>query len=92
MKNTLSIDKAGRMVLPLALRKRFGLCAGAKLELVVGTGVITLQPIKQKASLRIENGLCVHEGVPVGNLLDAIEQVREERIQASWGGQDDNLL
>jgi len=48
--------------------------------------------MKQKVSLRIENGLCVHEGEPVGNLLDAVGQVREERIQASWGGQDDHLL
>jgi len=87
MKNTLSIDKAGRMVLPLAVRKQFGLRAGAELALTIGTGAIILCPVEQEVSMRMENGLCVHEGIPDGEVLNAVDQVRESRAVASWEGE-----
>jgi len=92
MKMKLSIDKAGRMVLPLAVRKQFGLRAGAELELTIGMGTILLHPVEQEVSMRVENGLCVHEGIPEGEILNAVEMCRESRAYASWGGQDEHLL
>jgi len=38
-----------------------------------------------KTNLTMEQGLYVHEGQPIGDLLDAVEMDRESRAQALWG-------
>jgi hypothetical protein len=37
-----------------------------------------------KTNLTLEEGLYVHEGEPVDDLLDAVEMDRESRVQALW--------
>ena len=86
MKSTLTIDKAGRMVLPQKVRKQFGLHAGSTLEVEMGADAITLYPSGIKASLSKEGGLYVHEGQSDGTLLDAVESARSARDRAVWGG------
>jgi len=86
MKSTLTIDKAGRMVLPQKVRKQFGLHVGSTLELKVGADAITLYPSETQVSLTKEGGLYVHEGQPNGTLLDAVERARGDRDRAVWGG------
>ena len=86
MKSTLTIDKAGRMVLPQRVRKQFGLRTGSALELKVSAHAITLYPAESKPALTKEDGLYVHEGKPDDTLLDAVELTRDGRDRAVWGG------
>ena len=86
MKSTLTIDKAGRMVLPQRVRKQFGLRSGSALELKVSANAITLYPAETKAALTKEKGLYVHEGKPDDTILDAVERTRDDRDRAVWGG------
>ena len=85
MKSALTLDKAGRMVLPQRVRNQFGLRAGSQLELRVGTDAISLYPITAKASMTNEGGLYVHEGLPSDSLADAVAASRDERGRAVWG-------
>ena len=86
MKSTLTIDKAGRVVLPQKVRNQFGLRSGAALELKVSANAITLYPADAEAALTKENGLYVHEGKPDDSLLDVVERTRDNRDRAVWGG------
>jgi AbrB family looped-hinge helix DNA binding protein len=86
MKSTLTIDKAGRMVLPQGVRKQFGLRTGSALEMKVSAHAITLYPAESKPALTNEDGLYVHEGKPGDTLLDAIDSARDARDRAVWGG------
>ena len=86
MKNTLTLDKAGRMVLPQHVRTQFDLRTGSELELKLGSDAIMLYPVTRKPSLTKENGLYVHEGLPEGAMQDAIGEARSERDQRVWRG------
>jgi len=86
MKSTVTIDKAGRMVLPQGVRKQFGLHAGSKLDLKVTSDAIVLYSAEKKAALSKEQGLYVHEGQPETSLLNAVESARDDRDRAAWGG------
>lgn len=85
MKTKLMIDRAGRMVLPKAVRDQFRLRTGSELELEIGQGSITLYPIDCGAPMKMEQGLYVHEGHPADGLLDAVELDRDERARSIWG-------
>jgi AbrB family looped-hinge helix DNA binding protein len=82
----VTIDKAGRMVLPQGVRKQFGLRTGSSLDLHITSDSIILYPVETRAALTQENGLYVHEGKPDGKILDAVESARDERNRAVWGG------
>ena len=86
MKSTLTLDKAGRMVLPQRVRKQFGLRTGSELEFKVSANAITLYPAETKPALTKENGMYVHEGKPDDTLWDAVELARDDRDRALWGG------
>jgi AbrB family looped-hinge helix DNA binding protein len=75
----ISIDVAGRIVLPRPVRQHFHLEAGALLEIEVGENAIILRPQKHQQSLVEERGLLVHEGEPSGDLLSIVEAVRNRR-------------
>lgn len=86
MRRVLSIDAAGRIVLPQPVRKHFHLRRGSKLEMQVGPDGILLRPQQDPTSLAEEHGLLVHEGEPTGDLLLAVEAVRERRNRQVSGG------
>ena len=86
MKSTVTIDKAGRMVLPQGVRKQFGLHTGSALDLRVTADAIVLYPAEKKVALSKEHGLYVHEGQPESSLLNAVESARNDRDRAAWGG------
>lgn len=81
--STLSIDGAGRVVLPKALRERYRLRSGSRLELIARDGHIELRPLDLTPALSRERGWWVHQGLPEDEqeLLDALERDREERIE-----------
>lgn len=79
MKNAISMDKAGRLVLPKAVRDRFNLSAGSKLGLVTVGDHIELTPVGETSEIELEekNGLLV---IPFsGKPFDAAEAINGER-------------
>lgn len=79
MRNLLKVDAAGRVVLPQPVRKRFHLQPGSQVEIIVEPDGIRLRPKTPAPSLTYEDGLLVHEGEPVGDLLHAVEEARAHR-------------
>ncbi|MEI6563309.1 MAG: AbrB/MazE/SpoVT family DNA-binding domain-containing protein [bacterium] len=79
MKAELSIDKAGRIILPQAVRRQFHLVAGDRLDLKILPDGIFLKTHERQAHLVENNGLLVHEGEPTGDLIRAVELSRSGR-------------
>jgi AbrB family looped-hinge helix DNA binding protein len=73
------MDKAGRLVLPKAIRDRFRLSGGSKLRLESIGDHLELTPVADEEETRLteKNGLLV---VPAtGNKCDAIEAINASR-------------
>lgn len=86
MAYTISMDKAGRLVLPKVLRERYGLGVGAhELELVDTTDGILMRPKAEFLNLkRTSSGWMVFEaptqaGAKPGDSVAEIELDRERR-------------
>ncbi len=79
MNMQLTIDQAGRVVLPKPIRDRFHLVKGAILRIVVEPDGIMLKPENRTAPLAREGNLLVHNGTASIGMLDMIEQARSER-------------
>lgn len=80
MRETISIDKAGRVVLPKPLRERFRLKEGDALSLEVKGDAIELRPAKTGKLVRV-NGVLVYAGTtPLPSSVDFVADAREERI------------
>ena len=79
MKQSIGIDKAGRVVLPQQVRRQFNLSPGDKLDLEVTPDGIFLRSRSRRGDLVEENGLLVHEGEAVGDLVQAVEMARAGR-------------
>ncbi len=79
MKTEIRIDGAGRVVLPMEIRRHFHLSSGDKLSLeLISDGVILHAPL-ERPSLSEENGLLVYEGEVTGDLLGALAVDRNNR-------------
>jgi AbrB family looped-hinge helix DNA binding protein len=65
-----AIDKAGRLVIPRALRNRIGLAGGGEVEIEVEGAGIRIQPVAG-GQLREEDGLLVISaaGEPIDDAL-----------------------
>jgi AbrB family looped-hinge helix DNA binding protein len=59
MRTCLRIDRAGRVVLPKAVRDELGLHAGDALDVVVRADEITLRPRRSSTPLQKERGVWV---------------------------------
>ena len=79
MKTSISIDKAGRVVLPQEVRRQFHLVAGDRLDLEIRPDGILLRSHSGQADLVEENAFRVHEGEAVGDLARAVELARANR-------------
>jgi AbrB family looped-hinge helix DNA binding protein len=84
---TLTIDPAGRIVLPKPIRDRLGLGAGTKLELTELSEGLLLRRLEQRPSLVREGPFLIHQGsAPPGfDSVTAVEEQREERIHSLFG-------
>lgn len=80
MKETIQIDRAGRVVLPKPLRQRFRLHGGDLLTLEIKGDAIELRPAKSAATLKRVNGVLVHNGGGKLPNRDLVAEAREERI------------
>jgi AbrB family looped-hinge helix DNA binding protein len=88
MSTRLTIDKAGRVVIPKPLRKKWNLQPGDSLELETAGEQITLRPFRGSAGLTKENGVWVfYAGQPLSLSVanETLEQLRDERDAASLG-------
>lgn len=84
----VTIDKAGRLVLPKQVREQLGLCAGDDLELSVIDDTVTLKPKPKDLPLKRVNGRWVWGGsVPKDPdwIVKAIEKSRMDRIKQIAG-------
>ena len=78
----LTLDKAGRVVLPKAIRDRLQLAPGDDLNLETEGDRITLHPVRQKVTLKKELGVWVYHGeLPSGSIAYLIDRERETRIR-----------
>jgi len=78
----LTIDKAGRVVLPKPLRDELQLAPGDALELESSGEQITLRPSRDRAPLRKKRGVWVlgsGERITNVDVRKVLEQVRSER-------------
>ena len=80
----LRIDKAGRIVLPKALRERLGFKPDTGLVAIEQSGGVLLKRVEQRPSMVKADGLWVHQGSaePGANWERILEDVREERIES----------
>lgn len=82
MATKISIDKAGRVVLPKSLREKLRVEAGDDLLVEAQGDHITLRPVRQDALLKKEYGIWVYQGEPSDTSVpDLIDAEREKRIR-----------
>ena len=81
MTTNLTLDKAGRLVLPKPLRDRMQLGPGTVMQLDSEGESITLRPVRPKAALAKEHGIWVYQGKSSEvSIPDLIESVRTKRV------------
>ncbi len=88
MPTRLTIDKAGRVVIPKPLREELHLEAGDALEMEAAGDQITLRPVRRTGPLTKEHGVWVfHSGqpLPASATDEMLQQIREERDLANLG-------
>jgi len=79
---SITIDKAGRLVLPKPIRDRFNPVSGTELDVEPEADGVRLRVLGGASPLRHKQGLVVHHGSGVVN-LDVAEFIRGER-DANW--------
>jgi AbrB family looped-hinge helix DNA binding protein len=88
MNDRLIMDKAGRVVIPKALRDELHLEAGDALDMEVVGERITLRPIRGSGSLSKEQGVWVlRTGQPIlaSTTDEVLKRIREGRDLANLG-------
>lgn len=81
----LTLDRFGRIVLPKALRKDFGLHPGSRLQVSERKQEIVLRPEKESKTCILKNGTLVFTGVPNGNIAEELSRFRNDRIAQAGG-------
>lgn len=84
----ITIDKAGRLVVPHEIRTRLQIRPGDVLDVEAGEESITLRPVREAATLRWENGFLIADvKLPPGetDIQKWIEHDREERDKKLLG-------
>lgn len=78
----ITIDRAGRIVVPKGLRERFNLIAGTELEIEVSGECLQLRKVGAEPALVRKKGILVHHGGARVN-LDVAAFIRAERESRS---------
>ena len=88
MNTRLTLDKAGRIVIPKPLREELRLEPGDALEMETTGEQITLRPVRGTGPLTKEHGVWVFrtgQALPATATDDLLQQIREERDLANLG-------
>jgi AbrB family looped-hinge helix DNA binding protein len=87
----LTIDKAGRVLLPKSLRQELHLQPGDSLEMESTGDQITLRPVRGTEPLTKERGVWVFrtgQALPASATDGMLQRIREERDLANLGERD----
>jgi AbrB family looped-hinge helix DNA binding protein len=86
MTSRISLDKAGRVVLPKPLRDKLRLEAGDDLLIETDGDQITLRPLRPQAPLKKEYGIWVYHGEASKiHLVEWLDKEREKRVRETLG-------
>ena len=76
----VTLDKAGRMVIPKHVRERLRLGPGDALALKIDGDCITLLPVRPRAVLKQEHGIWIYQGEATDtSVADLVDRKREKR-------------
>lgn len=75
----LTIDRAGRIVVPKALRERFGLHPGTELEIEAETDGLRLRACHSVPAFIEKEGVLVHHGPGEARQIDVAAFINLER-------------
>jgi AbrB family looped-hinge helix DNA binding protein len=84
MNTTVTLDGAGRVVIPKPLRDELGLAPGDTLTLESDGDRVMLRPVRSSSPLRKEDGVWVFRGgrqIPAGDTDRVLDALREERTR-----------
>jgi AbrB family looped-hinge helix DNA binding protein len=88
MNASLTVDKAGRVVLPKPVRDKLRIAPGDQLKLESDEDRIILRPARGAAQLRKKRGIWVYhsdEPLSAATVEETIERVRRERDEHNLG-------
>ena len=86
MSTTLTIDRAGRVLIPKNLRRDLHLGPGDELRLDSEGEEITLRPVRPKALLKKEQGVRVYQGEATqASITELIDRNVKNGWSVSWG-------
>ncbi|MEO8053463.1 MAG: AbrB/MazE/SpoVT family DNA-binding domain-containing protein [Acidobacteriota bacterium] len=86
MTTKLTLDRAGRVLIPKTLRQELQLGPGDALQLESKGEQITLRPIRPKALLKKEHGVWVYQGEAThASIPDLIDRERVKRLRELMG-------
>jgi len=78
----LTLDRAGRVLIPKTLRQQLHLEPGDALQLESEGEQMTLRPVRPQALLKKERGVWVYQGEPTtASIPDLIDRERAERAR-----------
>jgi AbrB family looped-hinge helix DNA binding protein len=81
MSTMVTIDSAGRVVLPKRVRDHHGLGAGSELELDDSGTEIKLRPVQSVSPLKEINGFLVFTGRFAEDTQEAVRRDRDARLR-----------
>lgn len=88
MNTTITVDKAGRVVLPKPVREELHLSAGDALTLESSEDGITLRPVRGNAGMRKKRGIWVlniDEPISAADVDRTMREIRLERERSFVG-------
>jgi len=88
MSTTVTLDKAGRVVIPKPVRDKMHLDAGDELEILFEGESLTLRPVRVAARLRNKHGIWVFGGtgrITAEETDSVLRGVREQRDRNNRG-------
>jgi AbrB family looped-hinge helix DNA binding protein len=86
MTTKITLDRAGRVLIPKTLRQELHLGPGDTLQLEREGDEITLRLLRPKALLKKEKGVWVYQGEPTNvSIPDLLDRQREQRSRELLG-------
>ncbi len=83
---TLTVDKAGRILIPKTLRQELRIGPGSVIQIESEGEQITLRPVRRKALLKKERGVWVYQGEATDvSIPNRIDRERRKRLRELAG-------